>query len=147
VLAEHFRTAGLMHLLAVSGTNCVIIVGAVLLVLRRLRLGPVVCAVGSGLVLIAFVVVARPSPSVLRAATMSGIALIALGLACWPGPPLFGMLTYSAAVTLYLAYVIPIWLNWRNRRRRRGEYTTRATAPWSLGRLGPPINAFPTHAV
>ncbi|HVD89357.1 MAG TPA: ComEC/Rec2 family competence protein, partial [Jatrophihabitantaceae bacterium] len=58
VLAEHFRTAGLMHLLAVSGTNCVIIVGAVLLVLRRLRLGPVMCAAGSGLVLIAFVVVA-----------------------------------------------------------------------------------------
>ena len=80
VLAEHFRTAGLMHLLAVSGTNCVIIVGAVLLVLRRLRLGPVMCAAGSGLVLIAFVVVARPSPSVLRAATMSGIALVALAV-------------------------------------------------------------------
>ena len=38
-------------------------------------------------------------------ARVTGIALIALGLACWPGPPLFGMLTYSAAVTLYLAYV------------------------------------------
>ena len=36
---------------------------------------------------------------------MTGIALIALGVACWPGPPLVGMLTYSAAVTLYLAYV------------------------------------------
>jgi hypothetical protein len=38
-------------------------------------------------------------------ARVAGIALIALGLACWPGPPLVGMLTYSAAVTLYLAYV------------------------------------------
>jgi hypothetical protein len=38
-------------------------------------------------------------------ARVTGIALIALGLACWPGPPLVGMLTYSAAVTLYLAYV------------------------------------------
>ena len=28
-----------------------------------------------------------------------------LGIACWPGPPLVGMLTYSAAVTLYLAYL------------------------------------------
>jgi len=36
---------------------------------------------------------------------VAGIALIALGVACWPGPPLVGMLTYSAAVTLYLAYV------------------------------------------
>ena len=38
-------------------------------------------------------------------ARVAGIALIALGVACWPGPPLVGMLTYSAAVTLYLAYL------------------------------------------
>jgi hypothetical protein len=41
----------------------------------------------------------------LTVARVTGIALIALGVACWPGPPLVGMLTYSAAVTLYLAYV------------------------------------------
>jgi hypothetical protein len=38
-------------------------------------------------------------------ARVAGIALIALGIACWPGTPLVGMLTYSAAVTLYLACV------------------------------------------
>jgi hypothetical protein len=38
-------------------------------------------------------------------ARVTGIALIALGVACWPGTPLIGMLTYSTAVTLYLAYV------------------------------------------
>ena len=38
-------------------------------------------------------------------ARVAGIALIALGVACWPGTPLVGMLIYSAAVTLYLAYV------------------------------------------
>jgi hypothetical protein len=38
-------------------------------------------------------------------ARVAGIALIALGVACWSGTPLIGMLTYSAAVTLYLAYV------------------------------------------
>jgi hypothetical protein len=38
-------------------------------------------------------------------ARVAGIALIALGVACWPGTPLIGMLTYSAAVTLFLAYV------------------------------------------
>jgi hypothetical protein len=38
-------------------------------------------------------------------ARVAGIALIALGVACWPGTPLVGMLTYSAAVMLYLAYV------------------------------------------
>jgi hypothetical protein len=36
---------------------------------------------------------------------VAGIALIALGVACLPGAQLIGMLTYSAAVTLYLAYV------------------------------------------
>ena len=38
-------------------------------------------------------------------ARVSGIALVAVGVACWPGPPLAGMLIYSAAVTVYLAYV------------------------------------------
>ena len=36
---------------------------------------------------------------------MTGIALVALGIACWPGTPLIGMFAYSAAVTMYLAYV------------------------------------------
>jgi hypothetical protein len=39
-------------------------------------------------------------------ARVTGIALIALGVGCWPGSTaLCGMLTYSALVTLYLAYV------------------------------------------
>jgi hypothetical protein len=38
-------------------------------------------------------------------ARVTGIALVALGVACWPGTPLLGMLTYSGAVTLYLAYI------------------------------------------
>ena len=38
-------------------------------------------------------------------ARVAGIALIALAVACWPGPPRVGMLTYSAAVTLYLTYI------------------------------------------
>jgi len=39
------------------------------------------------------------------AARVAGIALIALGIACWPGTPRLGMLSYSAAITLYLAYL------------------------------------------
>jgi hypothetical protein len=38
-------------------------------------------------------------------ARVAGIALIALGIACLPGLALVGMLTYSAIVTFYLAYV------------------------------------------
>jgi len=39
-------------------------------------------------------------------ARVTAIALIALALACWPGPPVVGMLTYSAVVALYLAYLV-----------------------------------------
>jgi hypothetical protein len=39
-------------------------------------------------------------------ARVLGIALIALGVCCWPGSTaLCGMLTYSALVTVYLAYL------------------------------------------
>jgi hypothetical protein len=38
-------------------------------------------------------------------ARVAGMALIGLGIACWPGPPLIGLLTSSALVTLYLAYL------------------------------------------
>ena len=38
-------------------------------------------------------------------ARVLGIALIALGVACWPGTPRIGMLIYSGAVTVYLAYL------------------------------------------
>jgi hypothetical protein len=38
-------------------------------------------------------------------ARVLGIALISLGVACWPGPARVGMLIYSAAVTLYLAFL------------------------------------------
>lgn len=38
-------------------------------------------------------------------ARVAGLALVGLGVACWPGPPRIGMLTYSALVTVYLAYL------------------------------------------
>jgi hypothetical protein len=38
-------------------------------------------------------------------ARVTGIALVGLGTACWPGPAAFGLLIYSATVTLYLAYL------------------------------------------
>jgi hypothetical protein len=38
-------------------------------------------------------------------AGVAGIALIALSVACWPGTPVLGMLSYSTAVAVYLAYL------------------------------------------
>jgi amino acid transporter len=52
----------------------------------------------------------------------------------------FSVVTSISTIALYLAYIIPVWLNWRNRRRGVGEHTTPETAVWSLGRWGTLIN-------
>ncbi|MBN1170984.1 MAG: ComEC/Rec2 family competence protein, partial [Micromonosporaceae bacterium] len=77
-LEEDFRATGMTHLCAVSGSNCAIVVGAVLLLARWLRAGPRASAALGGLALVGFVILVRPSPSVLRAAAMGGLALLAL---------------------------------------------------------------------
>ena len=52
----------------------------------------------------------------------------------------FFVVTSISTITLYLAYMFPIYLNWRNKRRGQGEFATRETAPWSLGKWGPLLN-------
>jgi competence protein ComEC len=101
-LTASFRATGLTHLTAVSGANCTIISGAVLFLLRGLRVGPRTSAVCAGLALAGFVVLARPSPSVLRAAVMGSLALIALATGR-PRAALPGL----AATVLVLMFVSP----------------------------------------
>lgn len=50
------------------------------------------------------------------------------------------VVTSISTITLYLAYMFPVYLNWRNKRRSKGEFATRETAPWSLGKWGTLIN-------
>ena len=99
-LATEFRTAGLTHLVAVSGTNAAILIAAVLLVLRRFRAPPWLCAALGGFTVVAFVIVARPQPSVLRAAVMAVVLLAALA----SGRPRQGLPAVSAAVLVLLAW-------------------------------------------
>jgi competence protein ComEC len=73
-----FRTAGMAHLLAVSGANLAIVCVAMLLLLRALRVGPRGCAAGAMLTLIGFVILAGPEPSVLRAGVMGAVGLLAM---------------------------------------------------------------------
>jgi len=77
---DDFRAAGLTHLLAVSGANLAIVAGAVLALLRLLRADPRLAAVVSAVAVIGFVVLARPSPSVVRAAAMAAVVLLALAM-------------------------------------------------------------------
>lgn len=73
---EQLRRAGLSHLVAVSGSNVAMVVGATALVVSGMALWARVVA--SGLALGLFVLVVGPEPSVLRAAVMGAIALLAL---------------------------------------------------------------------
>jgi competence protein ComEC len=67
-VSADFQTTGLTHVVAVSGANCVAVLAATIAVARVARAGPRLTAALAGVALVAFVVLARPSPSVLRAA-------------------------------------------------------------------------------
>lgn len=74
-----FKEAGLSHLTAVSGANLAIVAGAAVALARTAGLPLAARAVLAALAMLAFAVVARPSPSVLRALLMGGVAAVALG--------------------------------------------------------------------
>ncbi|GII89949.1 ComEC/Rec2 family competence protein [Sinosporangium siamense] len=74
-----FQDAGLGHLTAVSGANLAYVAGAALVVGRLVGLPLAPRAALAGLAMVAFAVVARPSPSVVRALVMGLVAVTALG--------------------------------------------------------------------
>lgn len=75
---QDFRDTGMTHLNAVSGSNVAIVVGCVIFLARWCRFGPRWTAVLAASAVVGFVILARPSPSVLRAAVMGGVGLLAL---------------------------------------------------------------------
>jgi competence protein ComEC len=97
-LEEDFRTTGMTHLNAVSGGNVVIILGVVLFAVRLARAGPLLTAAVCAVALVGFVILARPSPSVVRAAVMGAIGLV--GLAA--GRPRAAMPALAAGVAVLI---------------------------------------------
>ena len=79
-IAADFRTAGLTHLLAVSGTNLTLIVGFLLIVARWCGVRARALVVVGILGVFGFILLARTEPSVLRAAVMGSVALVGMGL-------------------------------------------------------------------
>ncbi|MGG5174255.1 ComEC/Rec2 family competence protein [Pseudarthrobacter sp. J1763] len=77
-LTAAMKTTGTTHLTAVSGANCSLILGAILLGARSLKLRRCMASVVAGLGLLGFVFVVGPDPSVLRAALMGAIGLVSL---------------------------------------------------------------------
>ncbi|CAN5653892.1 hypothetical protein BH18ACT15_BH18ACT15_05140 [soil metagenome] len=75
---ERFRRTGLSHIVAVSGSNLAIVVGALVLLCGPLGHRARVAVAAAGITL--FVLIVGPEPSVLRAAGMGAIGLLALAL-------------------------------------------------------------------
>ena len=84
-LEEQMRVVSLTHLVAVSGSNCAIVVGMAYLIavgLRFARTGRTVISLST---LILYVLLIGPDPSVLRAGVMAAsvIIMVALGRRTW----------------------------------------------------------------
>ena len=98
-VTDDFRTAGLTHLTAVSGTNLTLVLASVLLLARWAGVRARGLLVVGALCVVGFVLVARPEPSVLRAAVMGSVALVGLG----SGGRAAGLRALGAAVVVLLA--------------------------------------------
>jgi ComEC/Rec2-related protein len=99
---DDFRRAGLSHLLAVSGENLAMVLGALALVIRRLhyRLRMLAYLVAIGL----FVLVVGPQPSVLRAAVMGAVMVAAVGTGYRAQP----MAVLATALIVVIAFRPPL---------------------------------------
>ncbi|QYJ04639.1 ComEC/Rec2 family competence protein [Nocardioides panacisoli] len=78
-LEADFRTTGLTHLTAVSGTNLTLLLGFVLLLARSAGVRGRSLRVVALLGIVGFILLTRTEPSVLRAAAMGLVGLFALG--------------------------------------------------------------------
>lgn len=79
-LAKAMLTVSLTHLVAVSGSNCAIVVGMVYLIAVWLRFGRAGRTIFSLSALVGYVLLIGPDPSVLRAAVMSASVIIVIAL-------------------------------------------------------------------
>ncbi|WP_280397217.1 ComEC/Rec2 family competence protein [Nocardia carnea] len=129
-LHEDFVASGLQHLCVVSGANFSVLLTAVLALTRLLTCGPRLSFVVTGAALVFFVVIARPDPSVLRAAAMGSVTLLALLtgrrkqalpalcaaviglLAMWPALAVHAGFALSVLATGALLLLAPSWADY-----------------------------------
>jgi competence protein ComEC len=93
-IVDMFRRSGLAHLTAVSGQNVAYLLAALSPVLTRIRPGPRTLMVVT--VLLAFVLLTRAEPSVIRASLMSGISVSSRA---W-GSPMSSITVLCCSVTV-----------------------------------------------
>lgn len=98
-LVQAMRDTSLSHLVAVSGANCVVVVGIVVGLISLFRGGVWAKLIGGTLALAGFVVLVTPEPSIIRAAIMAVIVLVFLAL----DKPLKGIPVLGMTVLIILA--------------------------------------------
>lgn len=95
-----FRTTGLTHLLAVSGSNLTLVLAFVLFIARWCGVRAFGLMATGLLTVVFFVLLARPEPSVLRAAAMGVVALVGLSA----GGPRRGVRVLAVAVIVLVLF-------------------------------------------
>ncbi|MEO6943254.1 MAG: ComEC/Rec2 family competence protein [Lacisediminihabitans sp.] len=98
------KTSALSHLTAVSGANCAVIIALIMAAGGALGIRRGWRITASVIVLVGFVVLVTPQPSVLRAAVMAVLVLAALG----SGRPVRGVPVLALAVLILLT--VDPWL-------------------------------------
>jgi competence protein ComEC len=93
------KATSLSHLTAVSGANCAVVIALVMLLGAALGLSRACRVALSIVILVGFVVLVTPEPSVLRAAVMAALVLAALA----GGRPVRGIPTLALASLVLLA--------------------------------------------
>lgn len=104
-VVDDLRGSGLTHLSAVSGANVSIVLGAVLLLARWMGARALWLTLVGLATLVGFVLIARPEPSVLRAAVMGAVVVVSAMRAGAVRPP-----AALAASVLVLVLIDP-WLS------------------------------------
>jgi competence protein ComEC len=99
-LSSDMKTASLSHLTAVSGANCAVVIGLILLAGKAAGLRRGLRVMGALVVLVGFVVLVTPEPSVLRAAVMAALVLGALA----SGRPVHGLPVIALASLVLLTF-------------------------------------------
>ncbi|MFZ6993033.1 ComEC/Rec2 family competence protein [Curtobacterium sp. RRHDQ66] len=127
------ETSALTHLTAVSGSNCAVIVAVVVLVGRALGLGREVRAAVAITLLVGFVVLVRPDPSILRATVMAIVVLVVH----LSGRPVRGVPLIALAVIGML--VVDPWF------ARSFAFGLSVLATSGIVVLGPPLTALLTR--
>ena len=167
--SDRLKVVSLTHLSAVSGSNCAIVLGGVLLLLKRISISRIARSGVAVLALIGYVLVVGPQPSVLRSAIMAGVVVLAIAggrkvpplvalawsvvlvLLLWPGmADELGLLLSVASTAAILLLSPKLYERMRNKLPKwlaASLAVTVAAQLWCLPMLEPLQGGLPTYSV